>query len=121
MKTLKTKKFASFASKNSISDEMLKAIAAQFADGKIDVNLGGGVYKQRLARPGAGKSGGYRVIIFYKKDNLVIFFDVFAKSSKKNLSRSELQYAVKLADCLLNLTLKQIRALLKSGTLIEVK
>ncbi|MDR1902122.1 MAG: type II toxin-antitoxin system RelE/ParE family toxin [Treponema sp.] len=27
---------------------------------------GGGVYKQRVARPGAGKSGGYRVIVYFR-------------------------------------------------------
>jgi hypothetical protein len=36
-------------------------------NGQIDADLGGGVIKQRIARPGEGKSNGYRSIILFRK------------------------------------------------------
>jgi hypothetical protein len=35
----------------------------------IDANLGGGVIKQRVARDGEGKSGGFRTLILFKLGN----------------------------------------------------
>ncbi len=34
--------------------------------GLMDADLGGGVIKQRVARPGQGRSGGLRVLIAYR-------------------------------------------------------
>jgi hypothetical protein len=37
-------------------------------NGPSDARLGTGFIKQRIARHGKGKSGGFRAIIFYKKE-----------------------------------------------------
>jgi hypothetical protein len=60
MRIFKTSWFARFANKERIVDGSLKNSVSQLGMGQFDADLGGGVYKQRLARPGAGKSGGYR-------------------------------------------------------------
>jgi hypothetical protein len=43
-------------------DEELKSMVNQLEVGQADTDLGSGVYKVRIARPGAGKSGGHRLI-----------------------------------------------------------
>jgi hypothetical protein len=49
-----------------------------------------GLRKLRHARPGGGKSGGYRVITFYRSPGLPVFLiTVFGKNEKANLSRAE--------------------------------
>lgn len=55
------------------------------------VSIGAGVRKFRFARPGGGKSGGYRVIHVYAPEDgtPVILITVFAKNEKANLSKSE--------------------------------
>lgn len=66
MSGYKTKEFARFARKADLgSDELLEAAKA-VASGQGDADLGGGVFKQRIAREGRGKSGGFRTIILFK-------------------------------------------------------
>jgi hypothetical protein len=63
-----------------ISDAKFCA-AVQDADaGRIAADYGGGVIKQRIARPGGGKSGGYRTIILYRHRDKAFFVYGFAKS-----------------------------------------
>jgi hypothetical protein len=57
--------FQKFARKEKISDAALCEAVAHAGAGLIDADLGGGLLKQRVARPGAGKSGGYRTLIFF--------------------------------------------------------
>lgn len=68
-------------------------------DPHAGVALGGGLWKIRVARPRAGKSGGWRVIYFYRRDSLPIFLlTAFGKNEKANLSRAELAELQQLCD-----------------------
>ncbi len=52
----------------------------------------GGARKLRVARPGGGKSGGYRVISYYAGADVPVFLlIVFAKNMKSNLTKAEQQ------------------------------
>ena len=53
-----------------------------------------------MARQGGGKSGGFRVLHFYRGDEgLPIFLlTVFAKNEKANLSRAEQTELAKICD-----------------------
>jgi hypothetical protein len=54
--------------------------------------LGGEVYKARAARrPGEGKSGGYRVVVFFRSEERTFFVYGFAKSGKANIDQGELR------------------------------
>jgi len=61
--------FDRFAEKERITDGELRDIVSLLEVDQADANLGGGVYKVRLARPGEGKSGGYRIIVFSEVKN----------------------------------------------------
>lgn len=63
------------------------------------VSLGGGLRKVRVARPGGGKSGGYRVLHFFRTPDMPLFLlTVFAKNEKANISRKEQEQLIKLCD-----------------------
>jgi hypothetical protein len=82
--------FARFAAKEGITDGELKAIVNDVLEtGQPAANLGGGVYKVRLARPGKGKSGGYRVIVFFKSGERTFYVYGFAKSVRANISEKD--------------------------------
>ena len=50
----------------------------------------GGARKLRVARPGKGKSGGYRVITYFAGADVPVFLlTVFAKNEKANLTKGE--------------------------------
>ncbi|NJN23210.1 MAG: type II toxin-antitoxin system RelE/ParE family toxin [Acaryochloridaceae cyanobacterium RL_2_7] len=59
--------FNRFSRKERLTDEMLASAVRRAEAGLIDADLGGGVIKQRLARPGQGKSGGYRTFILFQR------------------------------------------------------
>jgi hypothetical protein len=63
VRIFKTKEFARFARRAGISDEVLCDAIDRAERGLIDADLGGGLIKQRVARPRQGRSGGYRTVI----------------------------------------------------------
>jgi hypothetical protein len=62
VRIFKTKAFSLFASKVGIGDGALCRAIRDAELGLIAADLGGGVIKQRIARPGQGKSGGFRTL-----------------------------------------------------------
>ena len=91
MQVFKTKAFARFARQQSISDGSLCEAIRRAERGLIDAELGGGVIKQRVARPGQGRSGGYRVLAAYRVKVRSVFLFGFAKSERENVNDDELK------------------------------
>ena len=57
MRVFKNKAFARFAKKADITDATLCSAVVDAECGLMAADLGGGVIKQRIARPGEGKVG----------------------------------------------------------------
>ncbi|MFZ4809595.1 MAG: type II toxin-antitoxin system RelE/ParE family toxin [Hyphomicrobiaceae bacterium] len=62
----KTKPFARFQRHARINDATLRAALSDAEAGLVEAELGGGLIKQRVARAGSGKRGGYRTVIAYR-------------------------------------------------------
>jgi hypothetical protein len=113
--------FARFASKEGIQDSELKDIVKDVLEkGQADADLGGGVYKVRIARQGKGKSGGFRVLIFFRIDERTFYRYAFAKSAQGNISQKELKTMKKQAKAFFAQTEEQIAKQIANGTLFEV-
>ena len=115
-----TKSFARFARKAKLANDTLATAAANVAAGAFDADLGGHVYKQRVARAGKGKSGGFRTIILFKAGGHSFFAHGFGKNEKANISARELTALKKLAETLLELTADDIARAIAAGELVEV-
>ena len=89
--------------------------------GQIDADLGGEVIKQRIARPGQGKSKGYRTNIFFRRGSKAVFMYGFLKSRRSNINDDEVEQFKEAAKHVLPLTEKQLSELLKRGDFVEVK
>ncbi|EAQ29731.1 hypothetical protein NAP1_03125 [Erythrobacter sp. NAP1] len=113
--------FAKFAAKEKISDATLADAVHRAESGLIDADLGSGLIKQRLAREGGGKSGGYRTILIFRSGGRAIFVFAFAKSAKANLSAAELKVYRKAARIMLELGDGEIETEVEAGRLVEVK
>jgi hypothetical protein len=120
MRIFKNTWFTRFAVRAGITDEELRDTVNQLEAGQTDADLGSGVYKVRMARPGAGKSGGYRVIVFFRSGERMFFHYGFAKSNRGNISQKELKSLKKTAKKDLAMTDEQIAFRLRNGTLIEI-
>ena len=121
MRIFKTKWFNKFASKNSIDDSVLIEAVERARNGLIDADLGGGVIKQRIAREGQGKSGGYRSIIIINYRDIAFFVFRFPKNERDNLRQDEEWEYREMAQSLLSMTEKDLSKLLERGKLVEVE
>ena len=89
MKVFKNAWFGRFVRKEKISADALWDAVKRAENGQIDADLGGGVIKQRIARPGKGKSKGYRTIVLFRKSEKSFFVYGFAKSELSNVGEAE--------------------------------
>lgn len=89
MRVFKNKPFARFARKARITNAVLCAAIADISRGLIDADLGGGVLKQRIARQGGGKSGGFRTIILFRVRDRAFFVHGFAKNEQDDIREDE--------------------------------
>ena len=71
-----------FAVKAGISDVSLCKVIRDAERGLIAADLGSGVIKQRIARPGEGKSGGFRTLIVFRTGARAFFIHGFAKNER---------------------------------------
>jgi len=116
----KLRGFARFQRKERLTDASLRKAIGGVEAGLIDADLGGGLVKQRLPRPGQGKSGGYRTVIAIKRGDRAVFLYGFAKNERSNIDTDELEEFQKLARGFLGLTVQQIAALIADNELMEV-
>jgi hypothetical protein len=110
-----------FARRQQIPDAALRDAVRRAEQGQIDADLGGGVLKQRIARTGKGKSGGYRTIILYRRGERAVFVYGFAKSDRDNIDRDEEPAFRKVAAHVLGLSEPQRAALVDRGHFSEVE
>lgn len=115
-----TKEFARFARRSRLSTGRLLQAAAEVMEGRYDADLGGGVFKQRVAREGGGKSGGFRTIVLFRTGDHGFFVHGFAKSDKANVSAKELKALKQLAGVLLGLSDDDLETAQRAGELVEV-
>ena len=120
MQTFKTKAFARFADHEGLEDAALCEAVRRARGGLIDADLGGGVIKQRIARKGGGRSGGFRTIVLFRRGELAFFVYGFAKSDREDLRRDELETFRLLADEYLALDRRDLAAAQAAGTIVEV-
>lgn len=120
MRIFKTKLFAKFARREHISNASLIDAVERAGRGLVDADLGCGVIKQRLARQGHGRSGGYRTLIAYQMGDFSVFLFGFAKSERANVGDDELSSLQTIAGQWLGDGRKLDRDA-DEGILIEVK
>ncbi len=121
MQGYKTKGFARFSRRQRIDDDALCEAISRAEQGLIDADLGGGVIKQRVPRPGEGRSGGFRTILFYRTKTRAVFVDGFAKSNQDNIDDDDLERFRKLAAEFMSYDAKQVGNLIEAGAWIEVE
>ena len=96
-----------------------KAVA-DAENGLVDADRGGGVIKQRIARPGKGKSGGFRSIILFWAGSRAFFVYAFPKSARDNIDANELAAFGELAATMLAYDGEALDRAIEVGVLTEV-
>ena len=120
MRVFKTKPFVRFAGREGIDEATLCDAVRRAEHGVVDADLGGGVIKQRIARPGQGRARGFRSIVLFRRGERAFFVHGFAKSHRANLRPDERKAFQALADALLGLDDAEVAAAMANGTIREV-
>ena len=121
MAIYKPETFARFAQSKDISDESLREAIERAARGLVDADLGGGLIKQRVARKGQGRRGGYRVMVAIRSGDFAVFLFGFAKSAKDNIDDRQLSILRHIADAWLAADTAKINLAVELGELIEAR
>jgi len=117
VRIFKTKTLAKFTRQHGISDDGLVDAVERAVRGLIDADLGGQIIKQRVARPGQGKRGGFRMIIGIRSDRAIFLF-AFAKNERENIDKAELMTLREIVASFLNAAEETIAQALRDGTLM---
>ena len=88
--------------------------------GLVDADLGGGVYKKRVAMPGRGKSGGARTILGTNFGNRWFYIFGFEKSERSNIDAKELAVLQLLSKALVNMDIEALDRAIEAGELTEI-
>jgi hypothetical protein len=120
VRIFKSRWFRKFARDENISDEKLCQAVRDAEAGRVDADYGGGVIKQRIARPNQGKSGGCRYVVLYRRGDKAFFVYGFPKSQRANIGPVEEREFKELAKVTLALSDAQLATLLKTGAYKEV-
>jgi hypothetical protein len=117
------KAFRKWSDGEAIPQRDLCQAAKEAFAGHVEADLGGYLFKKRLARSGGGKSGGYRTILGFRKRNSdrIFFLYGFPKSSRANITRREQDALSVNAKALVDATDDQISALKERRTIVELE
>jgi len=119
-RVFKTKAFHNWA-KKVISDSDLCVAAREIEQGLFEADLGGGVCKKRIARPGQGKSGSIRTLVAKKHAAAIIFLVGREKSDTgSDFSKSEEEVAKIVAKGLHKATTEQLNDMTAKEILKEI-
>ena len=120
MAIYKTRWFDRWARKQNLSTRALCEAVREMEAGLYEADLGGGLLKKRIARPGHGKSGGFRTLVATNKGNRWFFVFGFPKNERGNIDKDEELALKKLATALLTMMPQSLVKAQKANELIEV-
>lgn len=120
MAVYKTRWFDRWARKQGLTTSSFCAAVREMMAGLYDADLGGGLLKKRVARPGQGKSGGFRTLVATNKGNRWVFVFGFSKNERSNIDKDEEEALKKLAAHLLSLTKQELDKAQHAKELMEV-
>lgn len=106
--------------KAGLADTALLDAVSEMAQGLVDANLGGHVFKKRVALPGQGKRGGARTIVATKMSDRWFFLFGFSKNERANIDKDELKVFQEVAKDLLAFNESQLATALCAGEITEV-
>ena len=123
MRIFAQKQFSKWAATEGLGDKAVMMTAKEAFAGEYEADLGGYLFKKRVAREGGGKSGGYRTVLCFKKANSdrIFFLHGFPKNQKDSISANEEKALKKVAAVLVILSDEQIEGLKTMGAIRELK
>ena len=118
---LKTRPFNRWLRKTLLDDNTLLKAIDEMERGLVDADLGGNVYKKRVAVPGRGKSGSTRTLIATNREDRWFFLFGFEKNDRENITQAELAYLQGAAQIFLGYSSDDLQSAIARGDFLEVE
>jgi hypothetical protein len=119
-RVFKTRTFKRWSRKADIGDAVLCNAVEEMAQGLIDADLGGRVFKKRVPVPGRGKRGGARTIVGSNLQDRWFFLFGFEKKDRETIDARELGALQVVAAALLAMEPKVLEKAVIEGELEEI-
>ena len=116
----RTRTFSRWMRKSGVSDSDLTGAVEEMMQGLVDAELGGHLFKKRVAVPGRGKRGGARTILATRMEGFWFFLFGFKKNERDNIDKHELRLLKEVARDLLSFDAGQLGQAIAAGELTEV-
>jgi hypothetical protein len=120
LEVFKTRWLVRFARRERITQHSLIEAISRAERGLIDADLGGALIKQRVARSGQGRSGGFRMLVAYRARHRAVFLFGFAKSDTDNIDPDQLLGLRRIAEGWLYADAATIARAVADGAVQEV-
>lgn len=120
LRVLKQKAFARWQARQRLPDSALCNAVTEMDKGLIDADLGGALFKKRIARAGGGKSGGYRTVLSARIGHRYVFLRGFAKCERENITPSDEKVLRFVGRTILELSHKDLARTCEARDLMEV-
>jgi len=117
---VKNKQFDRDLKDNGLDDEDMKVVLDDVFEGRA-IPLGSKMYKIRGAMEGRGKSGGFRSIFFWKREEFIVFCLLFAKNEQDDLSWDERRALKVWSNEYDGLTEDDLRKAVENKSFTEIK
>ncbi len=116
----KTRVFDRWANEEGLINASLCDAVKEIIDGLYEADLGGGLFKKRIAKQGKGKRGGFRTLLATNRDSKWFFLYGFPKSERSNINKLEKEALKKLANEYLSYSDELLNKAIKAKELTEV-
>lgn len=116
----RTRSFNRSLRRSALTDAALCRAVDEMRRGLVDADLGGGIFKKRVALPDRGKRGSVRTIVATQCGTHWFFLFGYEKNERVTISKAERDTLQKLASDLLQMSSAQIAFSLMSGELQEI-
>lgn len=120
MRIFLTRWTARFVRREGLDAASLLEAVRRAEGGLLDADLGGGLIKMRIARPGQGRSGGFRTMLAFRSGDRAVFLYAFAKNERENVEPDELQTLRELARAWLRAGDRDLEAAVRGGQIEEI-
>jgi hypothetical protein len=116
----KTRVFHRWANDEGLTDAAICDAVKEMNNGLFDADLGGGLFKKRIAKQGKGKSGGFRTLLATNRGDKWFFIFGFQKNERSNIDKDEKEALKKLASQLLSYNNELLNKAITAKELTEV-
>ncbi len=121
MRIFKNKHFDRWARKQGLRDDLLKEAVEEINKGLVDAELGGNLYKKRIATRGRGKRGSTRTIVAFKSGHRMFFIYGFDKGERANITEKEKQALKIYGKTLLDWPDREILKRINACEILEIE